>query len=238
MAKIFIPASSSSDSSYLLYKMLTETNDIVVSRIFHLDASDEDKIKYRIVCEWLRENVRDFNFGFAESEVDFYKEDNINNKEYNIALIANRHNADLICGGYNTYNWSHSNWYYNTNDPIHKFYEKNNPYCRQDHFALLENTSIPIDWPFMNKRNPPLGRWQIYEKLPDELKLLISVGCGNCNKCPKCKCRNWYFEQKELGKTAEVCDEEIMRLGDYGKYWKADSIPKNRHQSYINSQEE
>ena len=62
--KIFVPTSSSSDSAYLLYKLLPETSDDITARIIRLDASDKDLVQYPIVCNWLKENVRDFYFDF------------------------------------------------------------------------------------------------------------------------------------------------------------------------------
>ena len=60
--KIFAATSSSSDSIAMLYKLLTETKDDVITRILTLDASDQDLAQYPIVCNWLKENVRDFDF--------------------------------------------------------------------------------------------------------------------------------------------------------------------------------
>ena len=47
--RIFAATSSSSDSIAVLYKLLTETTDDIVSRILHLDASDQDLKQYPIV---------------------------------------------------------------------------------------------------------------------------------------------------------------------------------------------
>jgi hypothetical protein len=63
--KVFAATSSSSDSIAMLYKLLTETTDDIVSRILTLDASDQDLAQYPIVCNWLKENVRDFDFDFS-----------------------------------------------------------------------------------------------------------------------------------------------------------------------------
>jgi hypothetical protein len=229
--KIFVPASSSSDSSYLLYKVLTETTDHVITRIFHLDASAEDLTQHRLVCEWLRNNVRDFDFGFAEYEVS-EADDLMSNKEHTIGTMAVRHKCDMIFAGYNTYNWSHSNWYFQTKEPIDHFYAEDNKYCRISHSAIKKSCVTPIDWPFMNRTSKPLGRWQIYENLPVELKTLISTGCDKCGKCFKCYCKKWYFEKKSEGFTAEQIDDLIMKGGKYGKYWTPESTPKDRHNAY------
>ena len=55
--KIFAATSSSSDSVSMLYKLLTETKDDVISRILRLDASDQDVTQYPIVCNWLKKNL-------------------------------------------------------------------------------------------------------------------------------------------------------------------------------------
>ena len=40
--KVFAATSSSSDSVFMLYKLLTQTTDDIISRILRLDASDQD----------------------------------------------------------------------------------------------------------------------------------------------------------------------------------------------------
>ena len=47
--KIFAATSSSSDSIAMLYKLLTETKDDVITRVLTLDASDQDLEQYPIV---------------------------------------------------------------------------------------------------------------------------------------------------------------------------------------------
>ena len=112
--KVFAATSSSSDSISMLYKILTETTDDVISRILTLDASDQDLAQYPIVCNWLKENVRDFDFDFSDIEdrAGDVMLETVRSTWYNVALLSEMYNADLICIGYNTYNWSTSNWYF------------------------------------------------------------------------------------------------------------------------------
>jgi len=230
--KIFAATSSSSDSTYLLYKLLTETTDDIVSRIIRLDASDQDLSYYPIVCNWLKENVRDFNFGFSEFEdrsSDTMLE-TIRSKLYNIALLSEMHSVDLICMGYNTYNWSPSTWYFQTTEPIGSFYRRGNPYYRVDHSILRDYTDIPIEWPLMNRKDEPMGRWQTWELLPKELQNLIS-NCP-CGKCNKCICWDWYNKKKKEGFSAIELDDIIMKEGKYGKYYTKDTIKETRHDAY------
>jgi hypothetical protein len=232
--KIFAANSSSSDSTYLLYKLLTETTDDVISRILHLDASDQDLEQYPIVCTWLKENVRDFDFGFAEFEdrASDTMLETIRSKLYNIALLSEMHDVDLICMGYNTYNWSPSNWYFQTTEPIGKFYERGNPYTRLDHSIFRDYTDILIDWPLMSRETKPMGRWQTWESIPQELQKLISI-CP-CGECSKCKCWEWYNKKKHEGFSAEELDDLIMKEGKYGKYYTKDSVKETRHNVYGN----
>ncbi|MEK9695298.1 MAG: hypothetical protein VW270_06005 [Candidatus Poseidoniales archaeon] len=232
--KVFAAASSSSDSTYLLYKLLTETTDDIVSRILHLDASDHDLEQYPIVCNWLRENVRDFDFDFAEFEdrADDTKLETIRSKLYNVALLSEMHDVDLICMGYNTYNWSPSNWYFQTTEAIEKFYERGNLYTRLDHSIFRDYTDIPIDWPLMSRETKPMGRWQTWESIPQELQRLVSI-CP-CGECSKCKCWEWYNKKKQEGFSAEELDDLIMKEGKYGKYYTKDSIKETRHNAYGN----
>ena len=230
--KVFAATSSSSDSIAMLYKLLTETTDDVISRILYLDASDQDLAYYPIVCNWLKENVRDFDFDFSEFEdrASDTMLETIRSKNYNVALLSETHDVDLICLGINTYNWSHSTWYFQTTEPIENFYAKGNLYSRVDHSILRDYTGIPIDWPLMNRKTKPMGRWQTWELLPKELQKLVSL-CP-CGKCAKCKCGEWYNKKKNEGFSAEELDDLIMKEGKYGKYYTKDSITETRHDAY------
>ncbi len=65
--KIFVPASSGADSSYLLYRVLSDYDGEVVARIMRCDATTEDMENVRHVHAWLKSNVRDFDFGMGSS---------------------------------------------------------------------------------------------------------------------------------------------------------------------------
>lgn len=231
--KVFAATSSSSDSVFMLYKLLTETTDDIISRILRLDASDQDLEQYPIVCNWLKENVRDFDFGFAEFEDhdDDTKLETIRSKNYNVALLSETHNVDLICLGNNTYNWSHATWYFQTTEPIENFYRRGNPYYRVDHSILRDYTDIPVEWPLMSRKDRPIGRWETWELIPKELQNLVSL-CP-CGKCSKCKCWEWYNEKKNEGFSAEELDDLIMKEGKYGKYFTEESNPETRHIAYV-----
>ena len=182
--KIFVPASSGADSSYLLYRVLSDYDGEVVARIMRCDATTEDMENVRHVHAWLKSNVRDFDFGYAEYEAESCNLGMLANMEHNFGLMANHHKCDLIVTGHNTYNWSQSNWFFQTDDPIEKFYEKDMPYGWAVHYTLRNTWDGPIDWVFMNRKSRPIGRWEIWENLPDELKSIVYVcDCGVCNKC-------------------------------------------------------
>lgn len=230
--RIFAATSSSSDSVAMLYKLLTETTHDVVSRILHLDASDQDLEQYPIVCGWLKENIRDFDYDFSEIEdrASDTMLETIRSKNYNVALLSEMHSVDLICFGINTYNWSHATWYFQTTEPIENFYAKDNLYSRVDHSILRDYTDISIDWPLMNRKTKPMGRWQTWETIPQELQKLVSM-CP-CGECSKCKCWDWYDKKKQEGFSAEELDDLIMKEGKYGKYYTKDSITETRHNAY------
>ena len=230
--KIFAATSSSSDSTYLLYKLLTETTDDIISRILRLDASDQDVTQYPIVCNWLKENVRDFDFDFSEFEdrASDTMLETIRSKWYTVALLSEMHDVNLICIGYNTYNWSPSNWYFKSSESTENFYRRGNLYSRVDHSILRDYTDIPIEWPLMNRKDEPMGRWETWELIPKELQKLVSH-CS-CEKCAKCKCREWYNKKKKEGFSAVELDDIIMKDGKYGKYYTKESIPDTRHDAY------
>ena len=232
--KIFAATSSSSDSVYMLYKLLSETSDDIISRILRLDASDQDLVQYPIVCNWLKENVRDFDFDFAEFEdrAEDNKSQTIISKWYNVALLSNMHDVDLICIGYNTYNWSPSNWHYQNSEQVENFYRRGNQsYSRVDYSIVRDYTDIPIEWPSMNRKDEPIGRWETWELIPKELQKLVSL-CP-CGECSKCKCWGWYNKKKKEGLSAVELDDIIMKEGKYGKYFTKESIPETRHVAYV-----
>jgi hypothetical protein len=230
--KIFAATSSSSDSVFMLYKLLTETTDDVISRILRLDASDQDVTQYPIICNWLKENVRDFDFDFAEFEdrAEDNKLQTIRSKWYTVALLSEMHNVDLICIGYNTYNWSPSNCYFKSSESIENYYMRGNLYSRIDYSIVRDYTDIPIEWPLMNHKTKHMGRWQTWELLPKELQKLVSH-CP-CGECAKCKCWDWYNKKKKEGFSAAELDDIIMKEGKYGKYYTKESIPETRHDAY------
>jgi len=82
----------------------------------------------------------------------------------------------------------------------------------------------------MNRKTKPMGRWQTWESLPNELQKLIS-NCP-CGKCNKCICWDWYNKKKNKGFSAEELDDLIMKEGKYGKYYTEDSIKETRHDAY------
>lgn len=230
--RIFVPASSGADSSYLLYRVLSDYDGEVVARIMRCDATTEDMENVRHVHAWLKSNVRDFDFGYAEYEAESCNLGMLANMEHNFGLMANHHKCDLIVTGHNTYNWSQSNWFFQTDDPIEKFYEKDMPYGWAVHYTLRNTWDGPIDWVFMNRKSRPIGRWEIWENLPDELKSIVYVcDCGVCNKC---KLKKLYRRMKAKGFTAEQIDDEIQKQGKYGRYYCSETNVENRHAAYIN----
>ena len=253
MAKIFIPASSTNDSVALLYKTLSETNDHVITRMLHSDATTHDIMQYHPVCEWLRDNVRDFDFDFAENETlpPEILEDKDGDKpkghlgaahRYHQAWHATHHKADVMYIGFNLWNWGKAHWYYQSAMTVDEFYDNEGVAPDGKKYTgwtwHRKGTSLHTDWPLIARGSKPLGREQCYEMIPDELKKIISVTCNYCGKCAKCGFRNWYLDQKKLGKTAEWCDDEAMRLGEYGKYWSGKTTWQTgkslKHKAYEN----
>ena len=226
--KILIGASSTPDSVALLYNSLKNTDHEIITRIVKLDACNEDLDQYPLVCEWMYNNVRSFDYGFAEFERDDQKtkiEETYTNAATErlsvLAMCANYHNVDLIYLGFNTFNWSPSNWFFQTNESIEQFYTKDNPWYREiNHYILKERTDASIDWPFMNRKSRPIGRWETFESIPIELRKLVSTGCNKCGTCFQCRARHLYYFLKKRGYTAEHIDDYIQRHCKYGKYFQ------------------
>lgn len=219
--KVFVPASSSTDSTALLYHVLKNTEHEVVSRIVRLDTNGEDLEMYPQTCGWLKKNVRDFDYNFSDTE-EVLHENTMVNLHYNEALLANKFKVDTLYLGYNTYNFAPSNWFFNTNEPIENFYKvDDNKFLGRRgliHRVISQTINCPIYWPFMNRDTKPMGRWETYESMPKELRSLTSSGCNRCGQCMKCKVRYLYYLLKKAGKTAEEIDDLIQKAGRFGKY--------------------
>ena len=257
--KTFVPASASADSTYLLFHLLSQTEDEIITRIYFSEAAPQEIERKRLACEWLSKNIRPLNYGIAEYEVtEGY---DISGNSYKMVLatsgyLANKFKCDRIAFGYNTHNWSMTNWFYRADENengTESFYDRKSIFndvslnmSRQTHFIMRDVTDLEIIWPFMwNKKNKDsaLGRWQIYEALPNELKAMISLGCHDkkyrnletnetCGTCWNCLSYKWYRYYKSIGWSASQMDEHVMKLGEYGKYWHPKSSPETRSRAY------
>ena len=173
--KIFVPCSTGADSACLLYNVLSNYEQPVVARMLHHDSDTRQLEKIRDVHKWLSYNVRSFDFNHAEFESGKFINENtcLPNMEYTFGLLAKYHNCDLMITGHNTYNWSQSNWFFQTDDPIEKFYDKDMKFVWTPHYHLRYSWEGPVHWIFMNRETRPIGRWEIWENLPDEMKSIV-----------------------------------------------------------------
>ena len=265
--KTYIPASSTGDSVYLLFHTLTTTIDEVVTRINFAEASANEIDKKHKVCEWLCENVRQFEYGIAEREdmIDTYPEHIKKSAHLNLMLssvfIAEKIKCDKMLVGYNTSNWSYSNWFYNS-DPeeigTDSFYNKNSTFNRSNQsynfgapsehaYVIRDATSMPIEWPFIPDKiykDNALGTWQIHERIPEELKKLMSYGCKEkqyndtltdkvCGSCWRCLSYKWYDLNISNGFSSKELDDMVMLKGRFGKYWDQDTKWSNINNAYL-----
>jgi len=244
--KVFAPANSSQDSVYLLYKLLTETDDEIVTRCIAMDTVEYELKQYGFVCEWLSSNIRKFDFGVSInvhppllSALDkvIIKDNSWHSSihthfDYNYAKETNKHKPDKFVIGFNANNWHPSNWFFNANEKVEEFYRKDNPWVAGRYGVFTDYVSVPIEWPLMNE-NFCAGRYEIWELIPEELRKLVAR-C-TCGKCFKCQSQKWYHHMKSEGKSAVEIDDLIMKEGKYGKYFKKQaSSVKSRHDAYIN----
>jgi hypothetical protein len=267
MTKSFVAASASADSVYLLYHVLTTTTDDVITRICFAEASSQEIDRKRKICDWLCENVRPFDHGISENEqvLDSYP-NHIRNNSHLILMascsyIAEKHKCDRMFVGFNNHNWSVTNWFYNSDeneegnesfyDRSSEFHRSNNNYtgnAPSEHLYIIRDfTKMPMIWPFMhNKKDKEsvMGRWEVYEKVPQELKSIMSKGCNHfkyrnnitdetCGKCWNCMSYKWYENWKSKGLAAKQIDDMIMREGKYGKYWVPETEWKNKTAAYL-----
>ena len=250
--RVFAPANSSQDSVYLLYKLLTETDDEIITRCIAMDSVEYELKQYGFVCEWLSSNIRKFDFGVCINvhpridglgrslpsstdkvtiEGNSWHSTLHTHFDYNYAMEANKHKPDKFAIGFNTNNWHPSNWFFHANEKVEEFYRKDNPWVAGRHGVFTDYISIPIEWTLMNE-NFCAGRYEIWELIPEELqKIVARCSCGYCTKCASQK---WYALMKSEGKTAVEIDDLIMKEGKYGKYFTKESTVDNRHAAYIN----
>ena len=257
-SRVFVPASASSDSAYLLYKLLTETDYEIITRIYVVEAWTDELYRHRVVCDWLYKNTRPFDFRQAEYEIDTgygLELEPLNTYKRVLATsarLANDKKCDMIGFGYNLHNWSMSNWFFADNDQSNEsFYDEDSEYnnidlniSRQTHFIIRQITDIPIYWPLMHdksNRDSAFGRWQIWHNLPSELKPLVSISCRSvsynndgslksvCGRCMDCVGHKWYNSKTMTPKEIDDC---IMKYGEYGKYWTKASNPSTRNRAY------
>ena len=101
--RIFVPASSSTDSTALLYHVLKNTEHEVITRIIRSETEGEDLEQHPHTTRWLKKNVRDFDSGFSEIEEVKYG-NSTDDLHHNMGLLANKFKVDCIFIGYNSYN--------------------------------------------------------------------------------------------------------------------------------------
>ena len=245
---IFAPASTSQDSVALLYKLLTTTDEPIVTRMYSQAATRREIRHHDAVRDWLYKNVRPFDYGIVPDEAHRQYLDTkseVDDKLYNIAMDANAFRADKIAMGFNAGNWSTPNWFFKSEETFEELYKykpkKKSERKPRHHTGQLastifnEVTRIPVIWPFMadkSKRDEAWGRWQTYESIPKELLKLTPWRCygreymmGRSEQpcwstdCRFCVMMSWYLDRKKKGWTAYQCDEEVMRVGRFGRYW-------------------
>ena len=241
--KLFVPVTSSQDSVYLLYKLLIETHHNIIARIFTIDVTEQELSQHRVICEWLSSNVRKFDYGISLSSDNNPVEEVVNKKaHYTVAWIIqdyaeahefHKHKADKISIGFNAHNWHPTNWFYrNMDKDASEFYWKDyrNMYISEDDNPFM---GISIEWPLLNK-DFIIGRFETWERIPEELQKLVAVCPCKRSNCYKCQSWKWYFNKKGEGFSAAEIDDLIMKEGGYGKYFTKESNPKKRHAAYIN----
>ena len=249
--KIFVPANSSQDSVYLLYKLLTETDDEIVTRCMAFDTKVYELVQYDLVCEWLSSNVRKFDSGIVETlppKIPEIKDPELRNSEvngrkwhaqmhtqldYNYAIECNKHNPDKYAIGFNTFNWHPTNFFFQSNQKVEEFYKKDNPWVPGRIGVFTDYVSIPIEWTLMNE-NFCIGRCETWDSIPEELQRLVSRCSCDKETCGNCSSRKWFDRMKSEGMTAPEIDDLVMKKGKYGKYYTKESSVNNRHAAYIN----
>ena len=247
--KILIPFSGGINSTYSLYRWLTETDVDIVARGAGIEDSRYDEFeseeynsreikKLREIVIFLKSEVRDFDFQMVNWSID-YVEERIPIRPgfsgtYNVGALKPRYetfplwiketDADAISIGVSLENTA-LDVGYNT---LRSVVEQNG----MDIYlgGMPELTPVPqgddFDWDYISSKM--IGRFEQYESIPEELQsLVVKCDLNTCedNQCRKCAYQRTYEKFISEGKTGRDFDLYCAKEGSYGS-WRHEADPK------------
>ena len=207
--KVLIPSSGGINSTYALWRWLSQTSHEVVSVHFKEKYLSDDKIKVGedaavAIKDWLKANVRDFTW-LSPVSVDSIAEEKLPPRqggseasEGNISVLLNRRNKMITVGndngcdahvvGYSLENTSSDRLWDIREHSSKLTFEGKLFYCSTSDIEL----NIKSIDPFPSRTDTGTfleslsGRFEQYEALPSALKDLVYKGFGDdIDMCPQ-----------------------------------------------------
>jgi len=246
--KILIPFTGGINSTYSMWKWLTETDDEIIAR-YGIDKwypsyadknhNNEELIRVQEIVLYLKSEVRDFTFEVTEWPSNYVREEHpirtgfkmgtwdvgkVRPRYEGYAKWQNETKTDGISIGLSLENTGHDCGY----NILRSVVEKNG----MDIYlgGMPDLTPVPqgddFDWDDISSKM--IGRWEQFEYIPKELRDM-SIKC-NLNTCTNTKCRDCAYQRTynrfvSGGKTGRDFDLYCAKHGSYGP-WRYEADPE------------
>ena len=234
--KILIPFSGGINSTYSLHRWLTETDaDVIVRYSYEQFESEEynsrEYKKLQDIILFLKSEVRDFDFQIRNWPIDYVEErvpirDGFECGTYDIGAIRPRYigyrewiketGVDGISIGKSLENTTTQGY-----DLMRKYPESTGA----DIYFCGSPELIPVptgdDFDHDEISKTLTGRFEQYEKLPEELQsLVLKCDLSTCDddKCRECAYQRTYKKFVSEGKTGYDFDLYCAKEGSYGPW--------------------
>ena len=241
--KILIPFSGGINSTYSLYRWLTETDaDVIVRYSYEQFESEEynsrEFKKLQKIIIFLKSEVRDFDFQMINWSIN-YVEERIPirpgfSNTYDYGCLKPRFESFPIwiketCVDAITLGWSLENTATNGYD-IYRVYPES---AGVDIYlaGIRDLTPVPqgddFDWEDITSKM--IGRFEQYESIPKELQsLVLKCDLNTCedNQCRNCAYQRTYEKFISEGKTGRDFDLYCAKEGSYGP-WRHEADPED-----------
>ena len=240
---ILIPFSGGINSTYSLYRWLTETDTSIVARYSYEQFESEDYNSreldsLREIVIFLKSTVRDFNFQTINWPQKYVQEripirHNFKTGKYDLGAIRPRFEGypvwiqetgvDAISIGISLENTATDGY-----DILRKFPESAGVDIYLAGMPDLKPIPTGADFDYDAIAKTMIGRFEQYESLPEELQSL----CLKCNlsickneKCRDCAYQRTYEKFVDEDKTGRDFDLYCAKHGSYGP-WRHEADPE------------
>ena len=240
--KILIPFSGGINSTYSLYRWLTETDaDVIVRYSYEQFESEEynsrEFKKLQEIIIFLKSEVRDFDFQMINWSIDYVEEripirPGFSNL-YDYGCLKPRFESFPIwiketCVDAITLGWSLENTATDGYD-LYRVYPES---VDVDIYlaGIRDLTPVPQgdDFEWEEITSKMIGRFEQYESIPEELQsLVLKCDLSTCDddKCRECAYQRTYKKFVSEGQTGRDFDLYCAKEGSYGP-WRHEADPK------------